>query len=62
MWFAHAVPYTFTNLQTKLKEIVSDEKNNTIVKAELLAFTLSGMPVPLLTITDNINSYITYED
>jgi hypothetical protein len=49
-------------MQNKLKEIVSDEKNSLIARAELLAFTLSGMPVPLLTITDKIESYISYED
>lgn len=33
-----------------------------IMRAEILCNSLSGMPVPLLTITENVDSYLRHED
>ena len=60
VWFAHAVPYTYTDMQTNIKQIMIDKEE--IMRTEILCNTLSGLPVPLLTITDNVNSYITHGD
>jgi hypothetical protein len=53
VWFAHAVPYTYTDLQRSLKSIRTVD-NEQILKFEILCISLGGMPVPLLTITENI--------
>jgi hypothetical protein len=60
VWFAHAVPYTYTTLQTKLKQHVTESP--TTFRAEVMAMTVGGLPVPLLTITENVESYITYHE
>lgn len=62
VWFAHAVPYTYTDLQNTVKEMTQRENSDLILRAEILSNTLSGLPVPLLTITENVKSYITYEE
>jgi hypothetical protein len=60
VWFAHAVPYTYTEMSRKLKG--QCEEHPEIMRAEMLCNTLAGMPVPLITITENVDSYITYAE
>lgn len=58
VWFAHAVPSTFTELQRGLLLM----QNPDIVRTEILCTSLAGLPVPLLTITENIKTYQTYSE
>jgi hypothetical protein len=50
VYFAYAFPYTFTRLLNVMKELGTDRDD--IVKQEVLCKSLSGVEVPLLTITD----------
>ena len=56
VWFAYGVPYTFTMLTNFLKAIqeIQDNqpKENLVFKKESLGKSLSGVDIPLLTITD----------
>jgi hypothetical protein len=54
------VPYTYTDMQRNVKTIL--QGNEAFVRAEILCNTLAGMPVPLLTITDNLSSCLSYSD
>ncbi len=60
VWFAHAVPYTYTDMQNSIKQMMVGTGD--IMRAEILCNSLSGMPVPLLTITENVDSYLRHED
>jgi hypothetical protein len=57
VWFAHAVPYTYTDMQQQVNKLFQEPKNLTIMRKEILANTLSGVAIPLLTITENVDSY-----
>lgn len=57
VWFANAVPYTYTDMNTFIKN--QEHKD---LRLEMLCLSLAHRPVPLLTITDNIESYITYDE
>lgn len=46
-------------MQQNVKQLL---KHQDFIKAEILTNTLGGMPVPLLTITENCESYISYAD
>lgn len=41
---------------------MDNEQNSSILRSEILCNTIAGMPVPILTITDNIKTYITYAE
>lgn len=60
VWFAHAVPYTYTRMQEHLAQIRGREKNKSMLRANILCYSLGKSPVPLLTITDNIETYLDY--
>ena len=62
VWFAHAVPYTYTDMQNQVNSLFQDPHNNSILRKEILANTLSGIAVPLLTITENVDSYSFYSE
>jgi hypothetical protein len=58
--FAHAIPYTYTNMQEKLVEIREKTKDENILKSNILCYSLAKIPVPLLTITENVDTYLDY--
>lgn len=60
VYFAHAIPYTYTKMQETLAEVRNDERNSEILRMNILCYTLGKSPTPLLTITDNINTYLDY--
>jgi hypothetical protein len=47
-------------MNARLKEIC--EQNPSKVRAEVLAVSLGGLPVPLLTITEDVASYLKYSE
>ena len=57
VYFAYAPPYTYSKLLELLKELKMDcKQNNKIFKEEILCKTLSGLDLPILTITEKIGS------
>ena len=60
VWFAHAVPYTYTQMQENLKVIREDPAYNSFLKFNILCPTLARCPAPLVTITENVKSYLDY--
>lgn len=61
VWFAHAVPYDYTKMQKELKAIVEKEEYQSFLKMNLLCLTLAKNPVPMLTVTSEISSFLDYE-
>lgn len=57
VWFAHAVPYTYTDMQQQMAKLCADPNNQSIIRKEILTNTLSGIAVPLLTITENVETH-----
>ncbi|EAR82912.1 zinc carboxypeptidase family protein (macronuclear) [Tetrahymena thermophila SB210] len=64
VWFAFCVPYTFTKLIKFLKETMKQHhsQNKDFITEEKLCQTMSGIDVPLLTVTDNVDMTIPYKD
>ena len=60
VWFAHAVPYTYTDVQTNLAAIIEGKEE--ICRKEILTFSLGDLPVPLLTITEKIDTFLKLDD
>ena len=60
LWFAHAIPSTYTDMQNTLKDIRSEPKYKNYMKMNILCQTLARVPVPLITITENVSSYLDY--
>ena len=56
IFFAYCFPYTFTKLINFLKEIQIDYKECDYYEEGILCKTLSGVEVPLLTITSRVKS------
>lgn len=54
IYFAYCFPYTFSRLTAFLKQLSIDAAD--CVKETVLCKSLSGLPVPLLTITSRVNS------
>ena len=54
VYFAYSFPYTFTKLIKFLNEIKYDPKNKPHLKDSFLCHTLSGVDVPLLTVTSGV--------
>eukprot|EP00347_Sterkiella_histriomuscorum_P015717 403355948 len=58
VWFAYAIPYSYTMQQNFIKSIEEiqqkpeNKTGNLIFKKEVLGRSLSGVDIPLLTITD----------
>ena len=57
VWFANAVPYTYTDLNDFIAQ-----HSHSDLRVEMLCLSLAHRPVPLLTITDNIESYLTHHE
>jgi hypothetical protein len=62
VWFAHAVPSTFTDMQKGLKKLKEDEQYKEFLKMDILCLTLARTPIPLITITDNVRTHLEYEE
>lgn len=62
VWFAHAVPYTYTEMQYKVKEHLDNQETKNYLQSDILCNTLCGIPVPLLTITENVSTLPNYQD
>ena len=55
VYFAYCFPYTFSKLSQHLRLLVTDEKNKSFLREEHFCYSLSGVSVPILTITSNID-------
>jgi len=60
VWFAHAIPFTYTQLNKNLVALRDSEDHKTFLKVEMLGLTLGKLPIPMITITDNVESYTDY--
>lgn len=60
VYFAHAVPATYTEMQSRLKEKLDDPQFSSFLKADVLCLSLAKNPVPLLTITENVSTHLDY--
>jgi hypothetical protein len=49
-------------MQKIIKKEVTLQSDKNILRAEILCNSLGGMPVPLITITDNVTSYLPYAE
>jgi hypothetical protein len=47
-------------MQEKLLPIRNNEAYNEYMKMNILCYTLGKSPVPLITITENVNTYLDY--
>lgn len=52
VYFAYCVPYTFSRMQTHLKTLKATKQS--ILKEDRLCYSLSGLPVPILTVTSKL--------
>lgn len=62
VWFAHAIPYTYKNLQENLIKIRENPEYEDHTRVRMMSQSLGGNVCPLLTITENINTYLDYYD
>ena len=60
VWFAHAVPSNYTQMQESLLELRNAEQHKDIMKMNILCLTLARNPSPLITITENVGTYLDY--
>lgn len=60
LYFAHAIPYTYSQIQKKLVSLRDDERHKPYLKINLLCLSLAKIPVSLLTITENVDTYLDY--
>jgi cytosolic carboxypeptidase protein 2/3 len=51
VYFAYCVPYTFSKMQARLRQI---KTKRDIVREDRLCYSLSGLPVPILTVTSHV--------
>lgn len=51
VWFAHAVPSTYTQMQENLLKIRNNEDYKSFLKMNILCLSLAKNPLPLITIT-----------
>lgn len=62
VWFAHAIPHTYTEQQLKLLELKNNPDYADCLRMNILCLTLARNPVPLVTITDNISTYLDFNE
>lgn len=60
VWFAQAAPYSFSDLQKDLASVTAKAHGQACLN--ILCKELSGSPVPMVTITDNVETYLDYYD
>lgn len=51
--FAYSVPYTYSQMQTLLRELPTHYNEEEILRQKTLGESLSGVDIPILTITDS---------
>lgn len=56
------MPYTYTDMQTNIKSMLEEREKDKITRKEILCNTLSGNPVPLLTITQNVDTCLPHNE
>ena len=59
VYFVQFVPYTYSDLLNYLRQI-KNSKNESIMRLDILCKTLAKNVCPMITITDKINSYLSY--
>lgn len=59
VYFVQFVPYSYSDLLKYLKEI-KNEKNGPILRIDMLCKTLARNACPMLTITENVKTYLSY--
>ena len=61
VWFAHAVPFTYTDQMLDLQKLRKIEEakqaQDRMLTTSILCKTLAGVPCPLLTITSDVDTY-----
>jgi hypothetical protein len=62
VWFAHAVPYTYTDLNRQLVGMRDNAEFKSFLRLELLGLSLSRLPVPMMTITEGVGSYMEFHE
>lgn len=60
VWFAHAIPSTYSQLQEDLLKLRQSPENEPFLRMNMLCQSLAKTPVPLLTITENVDTYLDY--
>lgn len=60
VWFAHAIPWTYTEMQEDLLKYTEKEEYKSTLRMEMLCQSLAKAPLPLLTITENVETYMSY--
>lgn len=61
VYFAHCFPYSFTNLCEYLDTLTKNPSNKTILRVDPLCKTLAGNICPVLTITNSVDTYTSWE-
>lgn len=62
VYFAHSYPYTYTDMNRQLKTYVNDSSKASFLRLEMMAQTLGKLPVPMLTITENVKTFLEYPE
>eukprot|EP00347_Sterkiella_histriomuscorum_P011037 403373989 len=62
VFFSHFYPYTHRDLKHTLATVMQLPKINSIMRVDNLCNTLGGNPCYILTITQNMRTYLTSED
>mmetsp|Transcript_15522 Transcript_15522/g.23821 ORF Transcript_15522/g.23821 Transcript_15522/m.23821 type:complete len:155 (+) Transcript_15522:1296-1760(+) len=60
VYFAHAVPSTFSEMQDKLIDLKESGLHDSYMKMNILGFSLARTPIPLITVTENVETYLDY--
>ena len=60
VYFAHAYPYTYTDMNKNLSEL--REKHEGTLRMEILALSLGRLQIPMMTISENVDTYMDYAE
>lgn len=60
VFFAHCYPYTYTDLQRYLQNVVIG--NRDLVRVDELCQTIAGNQVPVLTVTNDVGTYTSWDE
>jgi cytosolic carboxypeptidase protein 2/3 len=61
VFFAYCFPYTYSQLMSYLNTLRSDDFSS-FVRIDTLCSTLAGLPSPVLTITNNVSTFDSWEN
>jgi hypothetical protein len=61
VYFAQFPPYTFTDLLTNLKAYKTQSGSEQILRTNILCKTIANNDCPLITITENIQSFLPFQ-